>query len=99
MAKVTGADAWLDAAEDVAHDATVAASTEEAYALAGSDIGSPVVAITDPRSGLFGPLVSPPPTGAQAVELFDAVVTGLRQPALFELKRGRHGPPERGRRP
>ncbi len=53
----------------------------------------------EPRRGIFGPIVSPPPPGDQAVELLDHVIALIAQPAFFELKRGRTQGPQFGSRP
>ncbi len=41
--------------------------------------------------GMFGPIVSPVPDDAESVSLFRDVVSCLRRPYLFELKRDRGG--------
>lgn len=84
------------AVEDTTWDAAVADSLAEARALAGTDIGSPVLAVTAPdgtRVGFFGPIVWPAPTGAQADLLWRAVTAATALPQLFELKRARTAGP------
>ena len=98
-AAAAGAADWSTAFDDARWDADVEASTHEAVELAGPDVGSPVLAFDQPRVAVFGPLVSPPPEGAEATELFDLVVAAARTPAFLELKRGRRGPPSFGARP
>ena len=71
----------------------VAESLAEALALAGPDVGSPVVHVDGAARGTFGPIVSPPPDGEEAASLWDAVVTMQRSSSFYELKRGRSGPP------
>ncbi len=46
--------------------------------------------------GLFGPIVSPAPTGEEAALLWDAVVALQGMTTFYELKRGRSGPPDFG---
>lgn len=98
-ATTVGAGAWAAAAEDPAWDVTVEESTAEAVALTGPDVGSPVLAFGEPRVGIFGPIVSPPPTGEDAVRLFDHTLALMTIPGFFELKRGRDGGPLFGPRP
>lgn len=97
--EAAGAGEWAWAIGDEDFDDEVAASTAEAVALAGPDVGSPVLAWGSPRIGVFGPIVSPPPTGADAVALLEHVV-GVREiPGVFEVKRGRSEGPQFGPRP
>ena len=75
VAEAVGAGAWAGAAGDDRWDEPVAASTKEGQALAGgSDVGSPVLALGEPRVGVFGPILSRAPSGDDAVALFDHVV-------------------------
>lgn len=77
-------------------DTVVASDLEEALALAGPDIGSPVLRIDGARRGFHGPIVSPRITGEAGTRLFDAIAVLQAEPALFELKRGRSTPPVLG---
>jgi hypothetical protein len=77
------------AASDDAWDDAVAASTATAVDAAGGGIGSPVVRWPATGRAASGPIVSPPPTGADALRLWDAVCTAIEIPSFFELKRGR----------
>lgn len=94
-----GAADHLGAIDDEGWDVAVKASTEEAASLAGSDVGSPILAFGTPRSGIFGPIVSPPPLGEAAGRLLDLVVATSQIPGFFELKRGRTSGPDPGPRP
>ena len=94
-----GAGEWSDALDDASWDSEVEASTKEAVALAGPDVGSPVLVFDEPRVGVFGPVVSPPPSGRTAADLLELVVRAARTPGFLELKRGRSGPPTFGPRP
>ena len=98
-AEAVGADEWAASADDESLDAAVEASTAEAIELAGPDVGSPVLAWGEPRRGVFGPIVSPPPTGADAVALLEHVVAVRDIPGVFEVKRGRRSGPQFGPRP
>jgi len=62
-------------------------------AQAGPDVGSPVIVLDGADRGVFGPIVSPPPEGEDALRLWDAMVTLQALPSFLELKRGRTGPP------
>ena len=100
VAAASGAEQWAAAADDDRWDADVKASTHEGQELAGgSDIGSPLLAFGEPRTGIFGPIVSPPPSGGEAVALLDHVLATAAMPNFYELKRGRQGPPQFGPRP
>lgn len=91
-AEAAGATALLEAAADPDLDAAIDASLQAALALAGPDIGSPVLHVDGSERGLFGPIVSPAPTGEEALRLWDAVVVLTTSPSFFEIKRGRSGP-------
>jgi 2-hydroxychromene-2-carboxylate isomerase len=88
-----GAGSWAAAAGDARWDEALAASTRQAVGLAGPDVGSPVLSWGDPPVAVFGPILSPAPTGEDAAVLLDRIVTLGSEPGFFELKRGRsHGP-------
>ena len=89
VADAAGAGDHRDAVDDGRWDEQVAASTQEALDLVGNDVGSPIISMDEPAVGLFGPILSPAPSGAEADELLDLVVAAARTPTLFELKRGR----------
>jgi len=100
VAEAVGAGAWAAAVDEERWDEVVEASTKEGQALAGGDdVGSPVLAFGEPRVGIFGPIVSPAPSGDAAAALFEHVVALASMPTFFELKRGRTGGPELGPRP
>ena len=100
VAAASGAEQWAAAAADDHWDADVEASTKEGQELAGgSDVGSPLLAFGEPRVGIFGPIVSPPPSGDDAVTLLDHVLAVATMPSFYELKRGRQGDPQFGPRP
>lgn len=99
IADAAGAGEWSDAVDDAEWDAAVRESTHLAVGLAGPDVGSPVLAFGAPRTAIFGPIVSPPPTGADAVRLLDHVLDTAAIPGFFELKRGRVAGPHFGPRP
>lgn len=99
VADAAGAGEWSAAVEDAPWDAAVRESTHLAVGLAGPDVGSPVLAFGTPRTAIFGPIVSPPPHGADAARLLDHVLDVATIPGFHELKRGRVAGPQFGPRP
>jgi len=99
IAAVSGVSAWESAIDDDAWDAPIAESTRLAMSLAGPDVGSPIIAFGSPKVGVFGPIVSPPPTAEQAQRLLDVVLLVAQCSGFFEIKRGRSGPVQLGPRP
>lgn len=53
----------------------------------GKDVGLPIIAMNG--AAIFGPVVSPAPTGDAALRIWDAVVTLTSHDGFFELKRTR----------
>ena len=98
-AQASGTADWLPALDDASWDEIVESSTREALDLAGPDVGSPVIALPEEGLAFFGPIVSPPPTGQDAQALFDHVCGLAHLPGVYEVKRGRQGPPQMGPRP
>jgi hypothetical protein len=65
--------------------------------LVGTDVGTPVVAIENDEGeqvGLFGPVVTPAPTGEAAAKLWDGVYAVTTTPGFYELKRTRTKGPD-----
>lgn len=59
--------------------------------LVGEDVGTPIIAFdtsAGPR-GVFGPILSRMPDGADGVELWDAMVKFATYDGFWELKRTR----------
>ena len=77
-----------DALDDTSLDAGIRAETEEALALTGRDVGTPILHFRPPNgTAFFGPVISRLPTPDTAAELWDHV-TGLAAfPGFAELKR------------
>jgi 2-hydroxychromene-2-carboxylate isomerase len=75
------------ATETDAYDAQLRASHQEAIDLVGDDVGTPVVSVDG--VAFFGPVVSPAPTGEEALRLFDGIVAAASIDGFFELKRSR----------
>ena len=83
-----GAD-LLAEGQNAEWDDAIVASTELGRSLIGDDAGIPLIVIPDNPAILFGPVLSPAPTGPAALELWDAFVTLGRFPGLYEVKRTR----------
>jgi 2-hydroxychromene-2-carboxylate isomerase len=85
-----------DALDDEQFDAAIRSSMEDALALVGNDVGTPIIAIHGEagRAGLFGPVITEMPKGAAAVRLWDGVVAMAETNGFFELKRTRTGTPD-----
>jgi 2-hydroxychromene-2-carboxylate isomerase len=98
VARQVATELGLDTAalDDQSLDATLRSSIEEALALVGDGVGSPIVAITfadGVRRAFFGPVIAAPATGevteGDDARIWDAVVTLARADAFSEMKRGR----------
>lgn len=93
-AEAAGVAAVLPAADDPAWDAPVRTAHEAAMAsVAHGDVGSPILQPEAGGPGVFGPILSPAPTGEAAVRVWEAVRTLAAEPAFSELKRGRTAAP------
>jgi 2-hydroxychromene-2-carboxylate isomerase len=76
------------ALDDDSWDAEIQASTDEALALTGKDVGTPIIHFEPPDGvAFFGPVISRLPSDADAVELWDHVVGLARFPGFAEMKR------------
>lgn len=84
-----GLPAELAAALEEEHrDAAIQASTDEALALTGKDVGTPILHIAPPDgAAFFGPVISRLPSPEQAAQLWDHVVGLARFDGFAELKR------------
>ncbi|MDM8083639.1 DsbA family protein [Cellulomonas cellasea] len=78
LADVAGSDEW---------DAQLRASHEQAIALVGDEVGTPVVAFNG--TAFFGPVLTPIPRGEDAGRLFDGLALITSVPGFYELKRSR----------
>jgi 2-hydroxychromene-2-carboxylate isomerase len=77
-----------DALDDEHRDAEIQASTDEALAVTGKDVGTPILHFRPPEGvAFFGPVISRLPTEEQAAELWDHVVGLASFPGFAELKR------------
>ena len=98
MAEAVGASGLdsdvIEAAEDAAWDTVIVGSMGSAYEFGGTKTQTPVVVVrSDPPHGFKGPVMSPAPTGEDAVRLWDALTTIAREPGFFEISRPRTNPP------
>jgi 2-hydroxychromene-2-carboxylate isomerase len=77
-----------DALDDAERDAEIQAETDEALALTGKDVGTPILHFRPPEGvAFFGPVISRLPGEDQAAELWDHVVGLAGFPGFAELKR------------
>ncbi|HEY6480021.1 MAG TPA: DsbA family protein [Streptosporangiaceae bacterium] len=87
------ADAGLPAGlagalDDDSLDDLIRAESDEALALTGRDVGTPIIQFRPPGGvAFFGPVISRVPTEAEAVPLWDNVVGLASFPGFAELKR------------
>lgn len=88
-----GLPAELAAAADAEeHDVALRANTDHAMEIAGPDVGVPIISIDG--VSFFGPVVTPAPTGEQALRLWDGIAAAASVPGFYELKRGRTRGPQ-----
>jgi mycothiol-dependent nitroreductase-like protein len=84
----------LRAADDDKWDTPILEAMDVAYAFGGPKTQTPTIVVdADPPYGFKGPVMAPAPTGAAAVELWDAVGVIAREPGFFEITRPRRNPP------
>ncbi len=77
-----------DALDDSSLDAILRAETDEALALTGKDVGTPVIHFQPPTGvAFFGPVISRLPNPDNAGRLWDHVVGLADFPGFAELKR------------
>jgi 2-hydroxychromene-2-carboxylate isomerase len=80
--------AFAAAADDDSWDTEIDAETELGLSRTGRDVGTPIITF-EPPGGLsfFGPVISRVPSDAEAVELWNAVITLAKFPGFAEMKR------------
>jgi hypothetical protein len=82
--------AFLDAAENEKWDAPIVEAMDVAWSFGGKKTQTPTIAVhDDPPHGFKGPVMAPAPTGAAALELWDAIQVLSRQQGFFEITRPR----------
>ena len=89
---------YAAAADDDAWDEVILASMKELFEVCGDDIGVPSI-VFEGKEGFFGPVISPAPTGEDALALFDAMYAMATSYGFWELKRTRANPPVFAERP
>ena len=73
----------------------IRAETDEALALTGKDVGTPIIHFQPPTGvAFFGPVISRLPGDADAVRLWDHVVGLACFPGFAELKRSLREQPQ-----
>jgi hypothetical protein len=84
-----GLPAGLAAAlDDPSLDEEIRRETDEALALTGKDVGTPIIQFQPPAGvAFFGPVISRLPAAAEAVPLWDNVLGLASFPGFAELKR------------
>jgi hypothetical protein len=93
LAEAVLADAGLprqlaDALDESDRDTGIQAETDEALALTGKDVGTPILQFGPPDgTSFFGPVISRLPGEDEAVELWDHVIGLARFAGFAELKR------------
>ncbi len=88
------------ATSDESLDKVIQSDMDQAIAKAGTDVGVPQIVLDGGQGpGFFGPVMSPAPTGEDAVKFWDAIIAAGRIPGFFELKRTREVEPIFGKRP
>ncbi|MCW2547052.1 MAG: hypothetical protein JWN96_1512 [Mycobacterium sp.] len=76
------------ALDDDSWDAEIRAETDEALALTGKDVGTPILHFRPPTGvAFFGPVISRLPSEADAATLWDHVIGLASFPGFAELKR------------
>ncbi len=93
--------AYNDAFEDDSWDSVIRRRMQVGLDLVGTEVGTPIIAFdaANGRKGLFGPILSHVPTGADGVELWDAMTKMATMDAFWELKRTRTVEPRFPERP
>ncbi|MFJ6347565.1 hypothetical protein ACIQLM_18760 [Pseudarthrobacter oxydans] len=77
-----------EALDDGSWDSEIRQETDEALALTGKDVGTPIIHFEPPAGvAFFGPVISRLPEERSAAELWDHVVGLARFPGFAELKR------------
>ena len=80
--------ALAGALDDSTWDDELRAETDEALALTGKDVGTPIIHFSPPEgTAFFGPVISRLPSDEEAVSLWDNVIGLAAFPGFAELKR------------
>jgi hypothetical protein len=85
----------LEALDDTALDLEISEETDEALALTGKDVGTPILQLAPPDgAAFFGPVISRLPEGEDALRLWDHVAALTAFPGFAELKRSLRETPQ-----
>ena len=84
----------LSHADDESWDHGIRLSTDTGSALVGKDVGIPIIGIEGAKSVFFGPVMSPAPTGDDAVKVWDAYQLLTEVEGVYEIKRTREVGPQ-----
>ncbi|HEX3088915.1 MAG TPA: DsbA family protein [Ilumatobacteraceae bacterium] len=80
-------------------DAIIEESTRNAYDIIGKEAGVPLIVIDGSEHSYFGPVLSPAPTGEDALKLWDTYVALGSIGGVYEIKRTRETGPQLPARP
>lgn len=81
------------AADETEFDGLIEAESRLALERAGEDLGTPIITFEPPDGpSYFGPVISSPLEGDEALRLYDLVVELARFPGFSELKRSNRPP-------
>jgi hypothetical protein len=84
-----------EALDDESWDREIQHETDEALALTGKDVGTPIIHFEPPAGvAFFGPVITRLPHEDSAVDLWDHVVALARFPGFAELKRSLREQPQ-----
>ena len=84
-----------DALDDPTWDVEIQAETDEALALTGKDVGTPILHFEPPTGvAFFGPVISRLPSDEDAVVLWDHVIALASFPGFAEMKRSLREQPQ-----
>ncbi len=89
----------IDAGSDASWDSVIEESTQQAYEIVGKEVGIPIIVVDGAATTYFGPVLSPAPTGDDALRLWDAYMVLGSIPGIYEIKRSREVGPQLPPRP
>jgi len=87
LAEVGLPEALADAMTDTSWDEAIKVEHHRGMDAVGMDVGTPVIHVG--QGAMFGPVISPAPTGEAAGRLWDGVRLVMEADGFFELKRTR----------
>ena len=83
-------------------DIVIRKDMDEGLAIAGTDVGTPIIAIErsdGQQAGYFGPVINKVPPAEKGLAMWDGLVALMEVESFFELKRTRSGGLDFGDRP